>query len=117
MLRTFLAVLLNFLLLSGSTPSLMQKTFVNTSSQRKQKQQVVSGDVRLMTLDPGHFHAALVQKVRYPGVSPIVAVYAPAGSDLDEHLKRIEGYNQRTQNRTDWEEKVYAGPDFLERML
>ena len=25
--------------------------------------------VRLMTLDPGHFHAALVQKEMYPGVA------------------------------------------------
>src|SRR5690242_13632631 len=29
-------------------------------------------DVRFMTLDPGHFHAALVQKEMYPGVSPQV---------------------------------------------
>ena len=26
-------------------------------------------DVRLMTVDPGHFHAGLVQKEMYPGVS------------------------------------------------
>jgi hypothetical protein len=26
-------------------------------------------EVRLMTLDPGHFHAALVQKEMYPGVA------------------------------------------------
>ena len=35
--------------------------------------------VRLMTLDPGHFHAALVQKEMYPGVAPRVDVYAPLG--------------------------------------
>src|SRR5688572_32522194 len=38
-------------------------------------------DVRFMTLDPGHFHAALVQKEMYPGVSPQVDVYAPLGPD------------------------------------
>ena len=27
------------------------------------------GEVKLITLDPGHFHAALVQKVSYPQVS------------------------------------------------
>ena len=32
-------------------------------------------DVRLMTLDPGHFHAALVQKEMYPGVAPRVDVF------------------------------------------
>ena len=46
--------------------------------------------VQLVTLDPGHFHAALVQKFMLPGVSPEVRVYAPPGDDLDQHLKRIE---------------------------
>ena len=52
-------------------------------------------DVRLMTVDPGHFHAALVQKEMYPGVDPKVDVYAPLGGDLYEHLKRIDAYNRR----------------------
>jgi predicted dehydrogenase len=73
--------------------------------------------VRLMTLDPGHFHAGLVQKFMYPQVSPVVHVYAPGGPDLNEHLKRIEGFNTRAENPTRWEEKVYTGPDFLARML
>ena len=76
-----------------------------------------SNEVRLITLDPGHFHAGLVQKFMYPQVSPVVHVYAPAGSDLDEHLKRIEGFNTRADQPTRWEEKVYTGPDFLKRML
>jgi predicted dehydrogenase len=73
--------------------------------------------VRLITLDPGHFHAGLVQKFMYPQVSPVVHVYAPEGPDLQEQLKRIEGFNTRSNDPTHWEEKVYAGPDFLERML
>ncbi len=77
-----------------------------------------AGDtVRLITLDPGHFHAGLVQKSMYPQVSPVVHVYAPAGPDLQEHLKRIEGFNTRADQPTHWEQKVYTGPDFLERML
>ena len=31
--------------------------------------------VKLITLDPGHFHAALVQKSMYPQVDPTVYVY------------------------------------------
>jgi predicted dehydrogenase len=77
----------------------------------------VTNEVRLITLDPGHFHAGLVQKFMYPQVSPVVHVYAPAGADLQEHLKRIEGFNTRPDHPTHWEEKVYASPDFLERML
>ena len=44
--------------------------------------------LRLITLDPGHFHAALVQKSMYANVDPVVHVYAPDGDDLAEHLKR-----------------------------
>ena len=74
-------------------------------------------DVRLMTLDPGHFHAALIQKEMYPGVSPRVHVFAPRGWDLDEHLKRVAAYNKRADNPTRWEMDVRAGDDFLARML
>ena len=73
--------------------------------------------VRLLTLDPGHFHAGLVQKFMYPQVDPVVHVYAPAGRDLQEHLKRIQGFNTRADQPTHWEEKVYTGPDFEQRML
>jgi predicted dehydrogenase len=76
-----------------------------------------TNEVRLITLDPGHFHAGLVQKFMYPQVSPVVHVYAPAGEDLQEHLKRIQGFNTRPDQPTRWEEKVYTGSDFLERML
>lgn len=73
--------------------------------------------VRLMVLDPGHFHAGLVQKTMYEEVSPRVHVYAPAGPELEDHLKRIDGFNTRPQNPTRWEQKIYPGPDYLERML
>jgi predicted dehydrogenase len=73
--------------------------------------------VRLITLDPGHFHAALIQKFTYPGVDPVVHVYAPGGDDLQEHLKRIESFNTRTNHPTHWDEKVYTGSDFLEKMV
>lgn len=73
--------------------------------------------VRLITLAPGHFHAALVQKSMYPGVDPVVHVYAPAGPDLEEYLKRIQGYNSRTDTPTSWKLEVYRGADFLEKML
>lgn len=69
----------------------------------------------LVTIDPAHFHAALVQKEMYPQVSPRVAVYAPLGNDLLEHLKRIVLFNNRPENPTAWELDIHAGPDF-ERM-
>jgi predicted dehydrogenase len=74
-------------------------------------------DVHLMTLDPGHFHAALVQKEMYPGVAPRVDVFAPLGNDLYEHLKRIDGFNRRAERPTTWDEEVHASADYVERML
>jgi type 1 glutamine amidotransferase/predicted dehydrogenase len=73
--------------------------------------------VQLITLDPGHFHAALVQKYMYDNVSPTVNVYAPAGQDVDDHLKRIEGYNNRVEKPTSWKEKIYKGDDFFTKMI
>jgi predicted dehydrogenase len=73
--------------------------------------------VRLLTVDPGHFHAALVQKTMYPQVSPDVHVYAPEGPDVDQHLNRIKSYNTRTADPTAWNEIIYKGDDFFEKML
>lgn len=73
--------------------------------------------VQLMTLDPGHFHAALVQKEMIAGISPKVHIYAPLGPDLLAHLIRIVSFNSRAANPTAWELEVHAGPDFRERMM
>lgn len=77
----------------------------------------VRGPVRIVTLDPGHFHAALVQKFMYEGVDPLVHVYAPPGDDVIEHMKRIEGFNARREQPTRWRTELHTGPDYLERML
>lgn len=74
-------------------------------------------DIHLITLDPAHFHAALVQKEMYAGVSPVVAVYAPLGLDLTEHLTRVARFNQRAEGPTKWELEIHTGSDSLERML
>lgn len=73
--------------------------------------------VQLITLDPGHFHAALVQKSMYPQVDPAVHVYARKGLDLQLHLDKIKGYNSNSTAPTSWVEKVYEGDDYLSRML
>jgi len=75
------------------------------------------GEVQLITLDPGHFHAALVQKDMYEQVNPVVNVYAPESDDVTLHLERINKFNARAENPTKWDEKVYTGADFFEKML
>ena len=73
--------------------------------------------VKLITVDPGHFHAALVQKYMYEQVSPDVHVYAPQGPDYIQHINRISQYNKRPVNPASWNEIVYTGDDFFEKML
>jgi predicted dehydrogenase len=71
----------------------------------------------LITLDPGHFHAALVQKTDLATLNPNVAVYAPVGPDLNMHLDRIKTYNNRAEKPSHWTENVYTGSDFFEKMI
>lgn len=73
--------------------------------------------VRLVTLAPGHFHAALVQKAALPGVDPHVHVYAPLDGDLTNHLGYIARFNARPDQPTNWTLDVHAGPDWLDRFL
>jgi predicted dehydrogenase len=73
--------------------------------------------IRLVILDPGHFHAALVQKSMYKEVSPVVYVYAPEGPEVKSYIELIGKYNTRKEDPTQWEAKDYTGPDYLEKML
>jgi predicted dehydrogenase len=93
--------LISFLLMTISTVMFAQKTKLYT----------------IATLDPGHFHAALVQKTMYPNVSKEVYVYAKPSADLDMHLKRIADYNNRKENPTNWKEVLYTGDDFFKKMI
>jgi hypothetical protein len=68
--------------------------------------------IRLMILDPGHFHAALVQKKMNPSIARQVHVYAPEGAELQDYLSRIQGFNCREQDPTQWESIVHATPDY-----
>ena len=71
--------------------------------------------MRLVVLDPGHFHAALLQKSMVPNVDATVHVYAEDGPELADYRQKIEAYNARRDNPTAWRTVVHAGPDFLER--
>jgi Predicted dehydrogenases and related proteins len=87
------------------------------SGDKQQPAMEQNYQVKLMTVDPGHFHAALVQKIMYDQVSPDVHVYAPEGPDYLQHLDRIKSYNNRPADPTSWNEIVYTGPDFFDKML
>jgi len=71
--------------------------------------------IRIVTLDPGHFHAALPHRESYPNVDDKVHVYAPLGPDLADHLKRIARFNLRADKPTAWQLEIHTGSDYLAR--
>lgn len=85
----------------------------NSSTDQKEDRDAI----RLVTLDPGHFHAALVQKSMYEGVDSLVHVYAPEGADIQLHINRIKGFNSREDDPTRWNEIIYTGSDFWDKFL
>ena len=101
-MKNLLLLLFPFILMSCNTQSAEKKA---------------TKPVQLVTLDPGHFHAALVQKSMYDDVDETVHVYAPVSQDVKWHFGRIEGYNKRAENPTQWVEKDYINDDFFEKMI
>lgn len=73
--------------------------------------------VSLMTLDPGHFHAALVHKTMYAQVDSTIYVYAPKGPEVADFLDKIEQYNERSESPTAWKVEKYLGEDYLQKMI
>jgi predicted dehydrogenase len=72
---------------------------------------------KLVILEPGHFHAALVQKTMYPQINADVHVYTSHGAELNAHLALIDGYNKRSIGPTHWNEIVYTGSNYFDKML
>jgi predicted dehydrogenase len=85
--------------------------------EREMKNPAADGKIEFMILNPGHYHAALVQKSMYEQVAPTVHVYAPGGPEVQEYLKHIQSFNRRSQEPTGWRQKVYTGDDYLAKML
>ena len=96
---------------------LISLIMISCSSEPRSTDSDEASKVRLMTLNPGHFHAALVQKTALPGVDSTVHIFAPEGNDLQLHLERIESYNNRGENPANWSTEISTGPDYLENMI
>lgn len=73
-------------------------------------------ELRLIVVDPGHFHAALALKEMHPNLAERVHVYAPVGPDLVDFLTRIARFNTRPDNPTSWGFEIHAGADGLARL-
>jgi predicted dehydrogenase len=71
----------------------------------------------LIIVEPGHFHATLLQKEMYPWLDRRVSVYAPLGPELLDYLGRIAGFNLRAENPTSWQMTVHTSDDPMAEML
>lgn len=92
-----------------------------TSCQKAKKNEVAmdskADKIRLMTLDPGHFHAALIQKSMYEEIDAEIHVFAPEGPEVSDFLQKIEQYNTREEHPTQWKVATYLGDDYLHQMI
>ena len=87
-------------------------------SDKKSIAEPTMDNVKLMTLDPGHFHAALVHKTMYPEVDSTIYVFAPPkGAEVIDFLNKIEQYNKSPDSPSAWNVKSYFADDFVERMI
>lgn len=73
--------------------------------------------LEIVVLDPGHFHASLLQKEKLTDVSDTIQIYAPEGTGVNQYLESIDSYNQRAESPTTWKKQVYTGDDYLQKML
>ena len=73
--------------------------------------------MKLAVLEPGHFHAALLQKKMYAAIDPRVHVYAQDGPDLRDYQQKIDAYNSRPDDPTRWQAQTYAGADCVDRFI
>jgi predicted dehydrogenase len=73
--------------------------------------------MKLIVADPGHFHAALLQKEMYPGLDRRVRVYAHVGFDAMEYVNRIANFNARAVNPTDWDLDLHFSATPMEELI
>lgn len=99
---------------------LMLLSCVQKKDETKQQPEFTgeAGEIELVILAPGHFHANLLQKSTISRVNDSVLVYAPAeDAGLKQYLSAIESFNQRGENPTNWQISLYTGEDFLDKMV
>jgi predicted dehydrogenase len=63
--------------------------------------------MRLIVVDPAHFHAALLQREMYGCLDSRAEVFAPVGDEAMDYLQRVTRSNLRAENPTRWDLDVH----------
>src|SRR4051794_36307547 len=74
-------------------------------------------ELRLITVDPAHFHAAQLHIKPIAGFARDAWVYAPVGKDLIGYLNFIANLKTRIATPDYWRYHIYSGDDFFERVV
>ena len=72
---------------------------------------------RILVLDPGHFHAALLFSRSSPRVDPVIHVHAPPGPDVEAFIALIHGFNNRDNDPTSWRLENHMGAKPLDTLI
>ena len=64
--------------------------------------------IEVVVLDPGHFHASLLQKDALAVINDTIRIYAPEGIGVNQYLESIDSYNHRPKSPTTWKKQVYT---------
>lgn len=99
------------------TPAVVAMAMFSACSPTKNEETPNEKPIKLVVVEPGHFHAALVQKSTYEEVDSVVHVYASDGPELNAYLSTIERYNTREDDPTNWNLQIYKGSDFIEKAI
>ena len=62
-------------------------------SKKQAANRMVTNDLpqlEIVVLDPGHFHASLLQKEKLTDVSDTIRIYAPEGTGVNQYLESID---------------------------
>jgi len=95
------------------TFSLLYACGLKKNSNRIEKAKAI----QMIQLDPTHSHAAAAQNDRLDFLDSTVFVYTPDKNAIEPYLNQIKSMNSRAQDPTNWNEELYAGPDYLEKMV
>ncbi|MDD4460085.1 MAG: oxidoreductase, partial [Proteiniphilum sp.] len=79
-MRYYLFIIGSLLMLSCNSPHNRDKGEVTFAFTGKE------GGIKLIVLDPGHFHASLLQKSSLPLLNDSVYVYAPDSIGIRQYL-------------------------------
>jgi len=88
---------------------------MNTGCGSNRPKETNADAVKLLVIEPEHFHAALVQKYANDEIDPLVHLFADSAITAEGYTQLIDQYNSRETDPTHWDITEYYGADYVEK--